>query len=255
MPADPTTVALAAAGVASLTGAIAWRQAARHGRRARLVRRFASPLPDRRARAGVELVGLGLGRAANPILAHVVEEDDPHVRVLIAMAVARRQWEPSGSARVAALRQWARAELEHQGFEVVGFGPAFTRLADMGGPRRGPPRGAPRGPSGGGRREPHRAAAVMTTVLVTGAGGPAGVSVIRSLMDGGHHVIAVDADPLAAGMYLAAEHAAVAPAVEAESFVSDLADAAKRFHVEVVVCTVGEEMLVLSGREHDLAGA
>ncbi|HZP27500.1 MAG TPA: hypothetical protein VFC99_00995 [Acidimicrobiia bacterium] len=135
MPADPTTVALAAAGVASLTGAIAWRQAARHGRRARLVRRFASPLPDRRARAGVELVGLGLGRAANPILAHVVEEDDPHVRVLIAMAVARRQWEPSGSARVAALRQWARAELEHQGFEVVGFGPAFTRLADMGGPR------------------------------------------------------------------------------------------------------------------------
>ncbi|HZP27499.1 MAG TPA: ATP-grasp domain-containing protein [Acidimicrobiia bacterium] len=95
----------------------------------------------------------------------------------------------------------------------------------------------------------------MTTVLVTGAGGPAGVSVIRSLMDGGHHVIAVDADPLAAGMYLAAEHAAVAPAVEAESFVSDLADAAKRFHVEVVVCTVGEEMLVLSGREHDLAGA
>ncbi len=33
------------------------------------------------------------------------------------------------------LREWARAELEGQGYDVVAFGPAFTRLSDMGGPR------------------------------------------------------------------------------------------------------------------------
>jgi carbamoyl-phosphate synthase large subunit len=95
----------------------------------------------------------------------------------------------------------------------------------------------------------------MTTVLVTGAGGAAGISVIRALVEKGRHVVAVDADPLAAGMFLAPEHAVVAPAVENEAFVTDLADAAKRFHVDVIVCTVGEEMLVLTGRESELAGA
>jgi hypothetical protein len=129
------TTVLVAAGVAALGAAFAWRQAARHSRKARLIRRFASPMAERRARAGTELVELGLGRAARPVLAHVQQEDDPQVKLAIALAVAQRQWEPGGSARVADLRSWARAELEHQGYEVVALGPAFTRLSDMGGPR------------------------------------------------------------------------------------------------------------------------
>jgi carbamoyl-phosphate synthase large subunit len=95
----------------------------------------------------------------------------------------------------------------------------------------------------------------MSTILVTGAGGAAGISVIRALLEQGHHVVAVDSDPLAAGMYVAHEHATVAPAIEGDSLVTDLADAAKRFHVDVVVCTVGEELLVLNGREDELGGA
>jgi carbamoyl-phosphate synthase large subunit len=95
----------------------------------------------------------------------------------------------------------------------------------------------------------------MTTVLVTGAGGAAGVAVIRALVEQGRHVVAADADPLGAGMHLAHEHALVAPAIEGDAFVADLAEAAKRFKVDVIVCTVGEELLVLTGREADLSGA
>jgi hypothetical protein len=135
MAADPTALALVAAGGVAIGGAVAWRQVARHGRKRTLLRRLASPVPDRRARAAVDLVDLGLGRVAGPLLAHVATEEDARVRRDLALAVARRQWEPNGSARVAELRQWARGELEHQGFDVVAFGPAFTRLSDMGGPR------------------------------------------------------------------------------------------------------------------------
>ncbi len=95
----------------------------------------------------------------------------------------------------------------------------------------------------------------MTTVLVTGAGGAAGVAVIRALVEKGRHVVATDADPLGAGMHLAHEHALVAPAIEGDAFVADLAEAVKRFKVDVVVCTVGEELMVLNGREAELSGA
>jgi hypothetical protein len=135
MAADLTTIVLVAVGGTSICGALAWRQAARHRRKMLLIRRLASPMPDRRARAGIELVDLGLSRVARPLLAHLVVEGDERVRRDIALAVARRQWEPSGSTPVSELRQWTRAELEHQGFDVIAFGPAFTRLSDMGGPR------------------------------------------------------------------------------------------------------------------------
>jgi carbamoyl-phosphate synthase large subunit len=95
----------------------------------------------------------------------------------------------------------------------------------------------------------------MSTILVTGAGGAAGVSVIRALLQKGSHVVGVDSDPLAAGAFLAHEHAVVAPAIEGESFVTDLADASKRFRVDAIVCTVSEEMLVLNGRQDELGGA
>jgi hypothetical protein len=135
MAADPTTAALVAAGGASLGGALVWRLSARHLRKRALVRRLASPMPERRVQAGAELIDLGLSRVAKPLLAYVSSEEDEYVRRDLALAIARRQWEPSGTARVGELRQWARAELEHQGFDVIAFGPAFTRLSDMGGPR------------------------------------------------------------------------------------------------------------------------
>ena len=177
MASDTTTLGLIVGGVVALGAAIVWRQTARHSRKASLVRRFASPMPDRRAQAGTDLVDLGLSRAARPILAHVAEEDDPHVRQAIALAVARRQWEPGGSARVSELRAWARAELEHQGFEVVAFGPAFTRLSDMGGPRlpEREPQGAPASETAPEPAEPLHWTPGAAPDIVDGAAAPAGV--------------------------------------------------------------------------------
>jgi carbamoyl-phosphate synthase large subunit len=91
-------------------------------------------------------------------------------------------------------------------------------------------------------------------ILVTGAGGAAGVAVIQALRERGERVVAADADPLAAGLALGAERAIVARACE-PTFVPDLCEAIRRFGVEVVLCTVSEEMLVLSGREDEIADA
>src|SRR5262245_17862146 len=82
-------------------------------------------------------------------------------------------------------------------------------------------------------------------ILVTGAGGAAGVAVIRALRERGNVVGAVDADPLAAGLALATDGAVIPPASD-EGFVDGLCDVVKRFDVDAVVCTVSEEMVVLA---------
>ena len=95
----------------------------------------------------------------------------------------------------------------------------------------------------------------MTIILVTGAGGAAGVAVVRALDERGHHLIAVDSDPLAAGLRLAQERAVVAPPTDPDRFVDELAAVVTRHAVELVVCTVSEEMLVLAGREPEVGAA
>ena len=89
-------------------------------------------------------------------------------------------------------------------------------------------------------------------ILVTGAGGAAGIAVIRTLRATGEAVVAVDADPLAAGLALAGENAVIAKGTD-ETFLSDVRNAIKRFNVDAVICTVAEEMLELAG--HDLGAA
>ena len=91
----------------------------------------------------------------------------------------------------------------------------------------------------------------MTAVLVTGAGGAAGVAVIRALTGRGEHVVAVDTDPLAAGLFLAEDHATIAPA-GTEAFLAGIDDVVKRFDVDAVLCTIAEEMVELSGHQTHL---
>ncbi len=95
----------------------------------------------------------------------------------------------------------------------------------------------------------------MKNVLVTGAGGAAGVAVIRALGERGHHVIAVDSDPLAAGLRLAPEQAVLGPPTEPDRFVDELAAVVAQHHVDLGICTVSEEMLVLAGREPEVGAA
>jgi len=136
-------------GVAVIIAALLWRQVVLARRMTTLRNGLWFGDAGERARAGERLVDLGLAPAARVILPWMEEERDPGVRAAIALAVARRQWEPGGSKPVLAIRTWARDELQVQGHDVVTFGPAFARASDMGGPRREPPGGAP--PTAGAR--------------------------------------------------------------------------------------------------------
>ena len=129
-------------GVAAIALAFLWRISSRHRHVSRLTRRLQrAEEPIERARAGNELVELGLRRAARVVLRAMPHEDDNRVRQSLALAVARRQWEPSSAKRVVDLRRWAADQLATTG-QVTEFGPAVTRLSDMGGPRL-PPREQP----------------------------------------------------------------------------------------------------------------
>jgi hypothetical protein len=140
--APDTQTLLVAGGVAAIAGALVWRIVARHVETSRLTRQLAAhPDPAERARAGHGLVDLGLRRAASPVLGDMQREHDDRVRRSVALAVARRQWEPTGPERVARLRRWASEELDYQGQTTQEFGPAVTRLSDMGGPRLAGPNG------------------------------------------------------------------------------------------------------------------
>lgn len=82
------------------------------------------------------------------------------------------------------------------------------------------------------------------TVMVTGAGGPAGVNVIRALADD-VRTVAVDADPLAVGMRLADE-SVVIPRADDLSYGDALEEACVRFGVTALIPTVAEELVALS---------
>jgi carbamoyl-phosphate synthase large subunit len=84
------------------------------------------------------------------------------------------------------------------------------------------------------------------TVLVTGAGGPAGVSVIVALKKGGHRVVAVDASAEAVGLRLA-DHSAVLPLANEAAFADALCDVAEQFAATALIPTVAEELVVLHG--------
>ncbi|HEY8217831.1 MAG TPA: ATP-grasp domain-containing protein [Acidimicrobiia bacterium] len=84
----------------------------------------------------------------------------------------------------------------------------------------------------------------MTRVLVTGAGGAAGVAVIRALVADGIETVAADPDPLAAGCHLSAEHVALPYATD-DDFAGAVVRAAAASRVDAVICTVAEEMPAL----------
>jgi hypothetical protein len=65
-----------------------------------------------RARAGADLVQVGLGRSAEPLLDHVANEFDDRVLAAIARAVVEQPAEPKESRRAAQLRRWAAEALD-----------------------------------------------------------------------------------------------------------------------------------------------
>jgi carbamoyl-phosphate synthase large subunit len=177
------------------------------------------------------------------------------VLAAVIRTVAGRQWEPASTARLVELRLWARAFVEAH--------PELRRAENVGEPLLPGVGGVATVPS----LDPARAiryqrgsdaisvpvpleqrrteledpdALGPVRVLVTGAGGPAGVAVIQDLRKRGHYVIAVDADPNAVGLRLADEHAVV-PYFNDPVYVAALVRAATVANAQALICTVAEE--------------
>lgn len=97
----------------------------------------------------------------------------------------------------------------------------------------------------------------MTRVLVTGAGGAAGVAVIRSLLHRADvTVFAADMDGWAAGIYLVpAEQRRLVEPGRADGFIPGLARIVAEDRIDVVISTVDVELAALADRRDELAPA
>lgn len=82
-------------------------------------------------------------------------------------------------------------------------------------------------------------------VLVTGAGGPAGVCVIKILkeMDGKYDfVMGMDIDPLAPGLYLA-DKGILGPRADDKELIPKIIELAKKEKIDAIIPTVQEELI------------
>lgn len=83
-------------------------------------------------------------------------------------------------------------------------------------------------------------------VLVTGAGGPAGVAVIRSLHPDAC-LFAVDIDRCAVGLYLVSDgNRSIVPRGEEASFIDHIMELCRRWRIDVVIPTVDTELLPMA---------
>ena len=94
----------------------------------------------------------------------------------------------------------------------------------------------------------------LATIAVTGAGGPAGVAVIRRLTAAGYQVLALDADPTAVGLRLASRHAVI-PRADDAYYAAALIKIAAAEGATALISTVAEELTALTLAAPDLAEA
>lgn len=90
-------------------------------------------------------------------------------------------------------------------------------------------------------------------VIVTGAGGAAGVAVVQALA-GRRRVVGADCDPCAVGMHLADE-SGLLPRADDADFVTHLAQLAQQTRATALICTVTEEIPFLCAGSAALAEA
>jgi carbamoyl-phosphate synthase large subunit len=81
-------------------------------------------------------------------------------------------------------------------------------------------------------------------VLITGMGGPAGISVLRGIADDPLDVYSADIDPFAAGLYLVApDRRVMLPRGDSPRFVPAVMEVCRRHAIDVLVPTVDSELL------------
>ncbi len=235
----PVDIGIAAAGAALLGAAVAWRTTARRGARSAMAHALVSPSPSARMAALRMVAAEGVAPFSHLLKERAAVEADPEVQHLLAEVIAQSQWEPSADEVLVELRLWAHRELEAATAANPGR-PAEPPAAE----RRARP-----GSMTWWERAPR--AERPEVVLVTGAGGPAGVAAIRWLRAAGHRVVAVDADAGAVGLRLG-DGAAVVSKADEEGFAASLAAAARAAGATVLVPTVAEELLALAAARPEL---
>jgi carbamoyl-phosphate synthase large subunit len=93
-------------------------------------------------------------------------------------------------------------------------------------------------------------------VLVTGAGGPSGITILRAMADEPVTMLAADLDPYAAGLYLVeADQRSLLPRGDAPEFAQTLLALCRRWEVDVVIPTVDTELLPVARMRDDYARA
>jgi carbamoyl-phosphate synthase large subunit len=90
------------------------------------------------------------------------------------------------------------------------------------------------------------------TALVTGVGGAAGLCVLKAVRAAGLRVVAVDCDARSAALELG-DASGVLPRAEDPAFAESLIKLALEHAVDVVVCTIAEEMPALHAASEELA--
>ena len=107
------------------------------------------------------------------------------------------------------------------------------------------------------QRDTEPAPSRRTRVLVTGAGGPAAVGVLRQLAAATDaELFAADCDPYAAGLYLvAAARRGLFPRGDDPAFVDAVAQVCRREAIDVLVPTVDSELLPLARVERGFASS
>lgn len=164
--------------------------------------------PARRAAAAVTLISYGLQRTGDLVLEFVSHEGSDAVLDQVAEAAAHHRWEPDTGPDAIAVRAWATA-----------------RRRWISGELGNPPSG---------------------TVVVTGAGGPAGVNVIRELVRRGYRVHGLDVSPYAAGLGLATSSSLV-PRSDEPDFPGRLLEQLRASGATLLISTLAEEMPTLEG--------
>jgi carbamoyl-phosphate synthase large subunit len=237
---DPSARAAIVIGLLLVVLAAVWRWVSLWLARVRLSKALASPDPATRCSAIAVATSQGVARHVRVLTKLREFERNEDVLETLAQAVRQHLWEPADSQAMVELRLWAE-------------GRRRSRTAGRTEPSA-PKTVAP------STTEPHSARWALAladgdiyTVIVTGAGGPAGVNVIRALRTAGHHVIGVDADPLAAGLHLASGAEIVSPADD-PGFVDQLLDIAAEHEADALITTIVEEMVVLADRYDEVVG-
>ena len=91
----------------------------------------------------------------------------------------------------------------------------------------------------------------MNNILILGAGGPAGIGVIKSLRktDFDLNIISIDCDKLSVGLYMSDKHFIV-PKVESKSYIKEVLKIVEREKIDLILPTTERDIIKISKNKH-----